>query len=92
MEEKDSCPVVAAAHHLPAMTRASSSTPDAHTVLPSLTYQCPVCFLTYFTIIDLKNHFTQVHPDTKSINCIQCNAQVPGSSAARPAPAFTLVG
>lgn len=75
-EGKDSCPVMTVAHHLPAVAAASTVTPDERAMPTSLSQQCPVCFVTYFTISDLRNHFRRMHSDAESVKCVQCNAQM----------------
>lgn len=75
-EGQDSCSVAATAHRLPTLAAGSSGTSDDRTMPASLSQQCPVCFVTYFTISDLRNHFRQMHSDAKSVKCIQCNTQM----------------
>ena len=77
-EEKGSRQVASATRRLPSTAAAASEILDGRAPPSPLSQQCPVCFITYFTISDLKNHFKRLHSDVKFVKCIQCSEQIDG--------------
>ncbi|KAK8385532.1 hypothetical protein O3P69_016368 [Scylla paramamosain] len=78
-EGKGSWHETTATRRLPSAEAAASDTLDGRAPPPPLSKQCPVCFITYFTISDLRNHFKRIHSDVKSVKCVQCSEQIDGN-------------